>query len=67
MFKWFYGTNNLFDLMPGGSGRDFSDWLHWAAAAFTGPIVKTVLILVYSKFVDSQEHSVRAHLTADTQ
>lgn len=50
-----------------GTGRDFSDWMHWATAAFAGPILKTVLILVYSKFAGSQEHYVKAHLTLDIE
>jgi hypothetical protein len=62
-----FQTDNLFDLIAGESGRDFSDWLHWAVAAFTGPIVKMVLILTYSKCVDSQDRCIKAHLEVDIQ
>ena len=61
-------TRLLYCSATGSSGESgFTDWLHWAAVAFAGPICKAVLICAYRHFAESQDHFIEARLSVRAQ
>lgn len=46
---------------------EFTDWLHGAAVALAGPLIKMILIFIYTNFAETQEHYVKATLTLEAK